>query len=268
MPSLPPPRPRRARRTSVHVDLTADGTVTIDVLGTGVGTPIDLSDTTAAADFDLQSAETRATFSAPGPARARRRGDRGRRDGLREDHADRRQVPSHAGRGVTRDAARRPDRSARHSTGLDPVKGADVAVCRRHVLHGRAPAHRRRLRRRCSAADLQLPAGLPIPIPDLSDATVDLTLQIEQATTRLSGITAEVASRRAGRSDAPGDVLEVERARLRSAPRPPTRSSPPRKAAAGPPTLELRGEPTHPPARRATRPLDDAPRRPARSRPS
>ena len=51
-----------AAATSVHADLKGQGTITIDVLGTGVGTPIDLKDTTASADIDLKTGELRATF--------------------------------------------------------------------------------------------------------------------------------------------------------------------------------------------------------------
>ena len=78
-------------------------------------------------------------------------------------------------------------------TDLDPVKGAD-APCAGGT---------------CYTIELQLTAddvggmlgsgglsgalaGLPIPIPDLSAATADVTLHIEQTTTRLSGVTAEL----------------------------------------------------------------------------
>ena len=52
------PRRRRdltAAATSVHVDLTAEGKVWLDPLGTGSATPIDLSGSTANADLDLQN---------------------------------------------------------------------------------------------------------------------------------------------------------------------------------------------------------------------
>jgi hypothetical protein len=39
-------------------------------------------------------------------------------------------------------------------------------------------------------ASAPLPSDLPIPLPDLSASTIDLTLHVEQRTTRLSGITA------------------------------------------------------------------------------
>ena len=54
-----------AAATSVHVDLTAEGKVGLDPLGTGSATPIDLSGSTANADLDLQNGKLHATFSAP-----------------------------------------------------------------------------------------------------------------------------------------------------------------------------------------------------------
>ncbi len=54
-----------AAATSVHIDLTAEGKVWLDPLGTGSATPIDLSGSTANADLDLQNGKTHATFSAP-----------------------------------------------------------------------------------------------------------------------------------------------------------------------------------------------------------
>jgi hypothetical protein len=48
---------------SVHVDVTVDGTATID-LGGGGGSPIDVSGTTASADIDLVAPAATATFSA------------------------------------------------------------------------------------------------------------------------------------------------------------------------------------------------------------
>lgn len=176
--------------TSVHVDLTADGTVTIDALGTGVGTPIDLSDTTAAADFDLQSGETRATFSAPGLLGLA--GEAIVADGtayIKTTLTGPKYRATPVGESPEKPLAGLTDLLAQ--TGLDPVKGADVpcagGTCYTVEFQLTADDFGDLL-----GSNVQLPAGLPIPIPDLSAATVDLTLQVEQATTRLSGITAEL----------------------------------------------------------------------------
>ena len=74
---------------------------------------------------------------------------------------------------------------------LDPVKAEDVAcgnaTCYR-VEITLSPADLAAL----GAGDLAAPTGLPIPIPlpDLTTATVDLTVLVAQDTTRLAGVTA------------------------------------------------------------------------------
>jgi hypothetical protein len=55
-----------AAATSVHLDVSAEGSLVIDPLGTGAGAPIDLRGSTAAADLDLTGRDARATFSMPG----------------------------------------------------------------------------------------------------------------------------------------------------------------------------------------------------------
>ena len=42
-----------AAATSVHLDLTANGTIALDPLGTGASAPVDLSGSTVSADLDL-----------------------------------------------------------------------------------------------------------------------------------------------------------------------------------------------------------------------
>jgi hypothetical protein len=74
---------------------------------------------------------------------------------------------------------------------IDPVKAEDVAcgntTCYR-VEITLSPDDLAAL----GAGDLEAPTGLPIPIPlpDLANATVDLTVLVAQDTTRLAGITA------------------------------------------------------------------------------
>jgi hypothetical protein len=179
-----------AGATSVHLDLTADGTVSLDPLGTGAGTPIDLSGTTLNGDLDLQNAKTRATFSAPGLL------------GLAGEviAADAIYLKSTLTgpkyRSVPLTGESEPplkgltDLLAR--TDLAPTKGAD-APCAGGTCYT--------LTMTLDASDLgaigggaALPSVLPVPIPlpDVSGAAVDLTLHIDQATTRLSDATATV----------------------------------------------------------------------------
>jgi hypothetical protein len=180
-----------ASATSTHVDLTADGTVSLDPLGTGAGTPIDLEGTTLNADLDLQNAKTRATFSAPGLLglagevivadavylKSTLTGPRYRSIPITGES----EPPL---KGLTDLLAR---------TDLAPTKGAD-APCAGGTCYT--------LTMKLDPADLgglagggvALPSALPIPmpIPDVSNATVDLTLHIDQATTRLSDATATI----------------------------------------------------------------------------
>lgn len=177
--------------TSVHVDLTLEGTIALDPLGTGAGAPFDLEGTTAAADLDLQGRKTRVTFAAPGLLglagevivvddlyiKTSLTGTQYRVIPMAEPSAA---PPLKA---VTDLLAR---------TDLAPTKGAD-APCAGGTCYT--------ITIRLDPEDLAglgagatLPTGLPvpIPIPDLSGASVDLTLLVEQTTTRLSGLNAAV----------------------------------------------------------------------------
>lgn len=173
--------------TSVHVDLTAEGTLAIDLLGGGAEGALNLLGTTLAADIDVAGRKTRATFSSPnlfGLAgevvvaedtlylKSTLTGPKFRPSALSAP-------PENPLSGLA-DLLSRTD--------LDPVKGADVP-CAGGTCYT--------LTIQLTAADLvdlgggaQLPPGLPIPLPDISAATVDLTVHIEQSTTRLSGLSA------------------------------------------------------------------------------
>jgi len=174
--------------TSVHLDLTAEGTVALDPLGTGAGAPIDLRDTTAAADLDLRTGRSRTTFSSPGLL-----GIAGEAIVVEDAMYIKTtftgplytstvlpQPPENPLRGLT-DLLGRTD--------LDPVKGAD-APC----AGGSCYALTIRLTpdKLAGLGGAELPTDLPIPLPDVSDAAIDLTLHVEQSTTRLAGITAAV----------------------------------------------------------------------------
>lgn len=178
-----------ASATSVHVDLTAEGTVALDPLGTGAGTPIDLGGTTVNADLDLQNARTRATFASPGLLglagevivtdalylKTTLTGPKYRSSPLSGQ-------PEPPLKGLTELLAR---------TDLEPIKGAD-APCAGGTCYT--------VTMTVSAADLGIGGGaplpgevpVPIPLPDVSTATVDVTLHIEQASTRLADAAAAI----------------------------------------------------------------------------
>lgn len=181
-----------AAAKSVHLDVTANGTVALDPLGTGASTPVDLSGSTINADLDLQNARTRATFSAPGLlglagelivadaiyAKTTLTGPRYRSVPLTGQ-------PQHPLKGLTDLLAR---------TDLQPTKGADAPCaggdCYTLTMTVTPDDLGGLLGGGQGAAPSALP--VPVPIPDVSDATVDLTLHINQATNQLSDATVAV----------------------------------------------------------------------------
>ena len=177
-----------ASGTSVHADVAVDGTVAFDPLGTGSGAPIDLRDTTLNADLDLQNGKTKATFAAPaliGLAgevivadavylKTTLTGPKYRKTAIDG-------TPQSPLKGLT-DLLARAD--------LAPTKGAD-APCPGGTCYT--------LQVNLDAAEMgallggiALPSDLPMPIPDIAVSTVDLTLHIEQRTTRLADATATI----------------------------------------------------------------------------
>ena len=175
-----------ASATSAHVDVAVEGTVAIDPLGTGSAAPIDLRDTTLNADLDLQNGKTKATFAVPaliGLAgevivadavylKTTVTGPKYRKTPIEGTS----QSPL---KGLT-DLLARAD--------LAPTKGAD-APCPGGTCYT--------LSIKLDGAELgallggvSLPTDLPLPIPDIAVSTVDLTLHIEQRTTRLADATA------------------------------------------------------------------------------
>jgi hypothetical protein len=173
--------------TSVHVDLTAEGTLAVDLLGSGAEGSINLVGTSLAADLDIAGRKTRATFSSPnlfGLA-----GEVVVAEDmlfLKSTLTGSKFQPSALGAPPENPLKGLADLMAR--TDLDPVKDADApcagGTC--YTLSIRlTPDDLIDL-----GGDVQLPTDLPIPLPDVSAAAVDLTLHIEQSTTRLSGLTA------------------------------------------------------------------------------
>lgn len=184
--------------STVRIDASASGTVSLDLLGMGTPTPIDLSGTTATADLDLASGNVRATFSAPNLLGLT--GEFIVVDGTSYlkstltgalyqvgSVGSEEPVPS----GEARSTVLKGITDLLANPAFDPVKGDD-APC------GNATCYRVDLKLTAEdlaalgAGDLQAPTGLPIPvpIPDLSAATVDLTVLVTQDTTRLTGLNA------------------------------------------------------------------------------
>ena len=177
-----------AAATSVHVDVAVDGTVALDPLGTGSAAPIDLRDTTLNADLDLRNGKTRATFAAPaliGLAGEVIVADavylKSTLSGPKYRSTPIEGTPQSPLKGLT-DLLARAD--------LAPTKGAD-APCPGGTCYT--------LDVKLDAAELgallggvTLPSDLPVPVPDVSVSTVDLTLHIEQRTTRLADAIATI----------------------------------------------------------------------------
>ena len=186
--------------TGVHVDVVASGKLPIDLTGAGASTGIDLTGTTASVDVDLAGGDLHATFAAPGLLGVR--GEVIVVDGAtylkttltgplyqKQGAATEVPIPSADPAGMMKgleDLLALP--------GIDPVKGADVAcgsaTCYTVEVE-LTPAEIAALT--AGAGGGPLPSGLPIPIPNLDQATVGLTFKVDQATTRLAGLTAVVA---------------------------------------------------------------------------
>lgn len=182
---------------AVRVDGSADGTVGLDLAASEAPSAFELAGTTFSADLDLEKGDARTTFSAPGLLGLT--GEVIVVDGttylkstltgpLYRTLSTDSDIPEPSGTtratiiGDLVGLLARPD--------LDPVKAEDVAcggtTCYR-VEIALSPAELTAL----GAGDLGAPTGLPIPIPlpDLAAATVDLTVLVARDTTRLAGVT-------------------------------------------------------------------------------
>jgi hypothetical protein len=185
-----------ASATAVHIDARADGRLGLDALGTGVVTPIDLRGSTAAADLDLAGRKARTTFSLPGLL-----GLGGEVIALDDvvylkstlTGPKYRATPAGPAAASPAPSAGSPlqglvDLLAR--TDLQPTKGADTScaggTCYTVTIRLTADELAN------LGSGLQLPSTLPIQIPDVATASVDLTLHVEQATTRVSDLHAVV----------------------------------------------------------------------------
>ena len=189
-----------AAATSVHIDLTGEGELSLAV-GPG-SAPFIIDDTTASADIDLVAGEGRATFAIPGVLGLR--GEVIVVDGTAyaktsltgaqymavpvgaPGPADPSAPPASASMlAALTELLARPE--------LAPVKGDDVdcggSTC--YAVRVELTADELAgLAGEGAGIELPIPSGLPIPIPDLSSlAGLDVTVQVEKATTRLAGLT-------------------------------------------------------------------------------
>jgi hypothetical protein len=199
-----------AAASSVRIDVAADGQVALDLTGTGGGAPISLADTTATVQADLAEGALQATFALPGVL------------GLRGDlividdaaylktslTGEQYQKTDMAGEvpGGGSGTGGSPDPSAvaemvaglrefLAKPGVAPVLGEDVA-CGSSQCYSIAiqltPEELAALDLDTGA--LPLPSGLPVPIPEIGDQTIDLTITVTTDTNLLSGVKAAVDS--------------------------------------------------------------------------
>jgi len=182
---------------TVRIDATADGTLTLDLLGAGAASTIELNGTTASADLDLAGGNARATFASPGLLGLT--GELIAVDGTTYVKSSltgtRYQVMDEGGAGIPA-----PSGDARATVldgltsllanpTLNPVKHDDQpcgsTTCYR-VDIALTPADLAVL----GIGDMQAPAGLPIPVqlPDLSSADVEMRILVAKETIRLNGL--------------------------------------------------------------------------------
>ena len=189
-----------ASATSFRLDLAADGEFSLDLTGSGVGAPLSLADTTATGDVDIAGGDARLTFALPGILGLR--GELIAVDGTAWVKTTMtgplyREVPL-AG-ALPTDPVASPDTASMldaladflEQPGLDPVKGEDVecgtTTCYTVQIE-LTPVELAALGE--DGAELPIPSGLPIPMPDLGDFGLAMTIRVEKATTHLAGLTA------------------------------------------------------------------------------
>jgi hypothetical protein len=193
-----------ADATSVHVDLTVDGEVSLDLLGLGLAGPIRLTDTTATADVDIAGGDARITFSAPGVL-----GLRGEAIIADDSLYAKTSMTGNDYQVIDLGAAIPPDPGVvvpspdsgsmiadlsgmLADPALEPVKGADVdcgtTTCYTVEIE-LTPNEVAELA--AGGSGLPIPSNLPIPIPDIDAASLAVTIRVEKDTMRLAGMSVE-----------------------------------------------------------------------------
>lgn len=189
-----------ASATSVHIDVSADGPIAVDPFGTGAGAEINLRGTTASADVDLAANELRATFASPNLMNIG--GELIVADGsayLKSTLTG----PNYLQTTIPPPSASSPAPSAAALRGLadllaradlQPVKGDDVpcagGTCYTITINVTAEQLAALGGPAIGGAIPSVPAIPGVQLPDLSDASAELKILVEQASTRLSGIDA------------------------------------------------------------------------------
>lgn len=183
---------------TVRIDGSADGTIGLELVGFEAPSAFELTGTTFSADLDIENGDARATFSAPGLLGLT--GEVIALDGtsyLKTTLTGALYRTQPIGADVPEPSAAVRATILKDITGLlarpelQPVKADDVAcgstTCYR-VEIALSPADLTAL----GAGNLEAPDVLPVPIPlpDLATATVDLTILVTKDTTRLAGVTA------------------------------------------------------------------------------
>jgi hypothetical protein len=203
-----------AEATSVHVDLSADGQIGLDLLGAGDAAPIELADTTVSADIDLAAGDARLTFTVPGLLGLR--GELIAVDGtayLQTSITGTQYQTFAIDDLVPVDTDASPAASPETSGLLDgltellaqpvlePVKGPDAdcgtTTCYTVTISldgedlAELVADGASLLR---PGDLPIPSDLPIDVPDLGEAGLTITMLVEKDTTWLAGLNATLGA--------------------------------------------------------------------------
>lgn len=201
-----------AAAQGVHLNLTAEGSLAIDLTGAG-GAPIDLTGSTAAADIDLRGGDARLTFELPSLLGLR--GELLSVDGASylkttltgAQYQVMNGLPDlSGGTDGSADPSATPDARAiaamvtaltdiLRRPGVDPAKGADVEcggkTCYTVTIDLTAE-ELATLMADAGTDGLPLPGGLPIPIPELGDADVALTVLVTKDTNDLASLQAVI----------------------------------------------------------------------------
>lgn len=192
--------------TSVRIDVAAEGSLALDLMGTGAAAPIDLAGTTAAIDLDIADTAAKATFALPGVLGLR--GEVIAVDGVAYVKTSLTgalyQATPMEDAGLPSGASPDPSAMAEMVDGLadalsqpgvDPVKGEDVP-CGTSTCYTVSIELTPEELAALSAAegDVPLPSGLPIPVPDIGDVSLALTFRVTTDTNDLAGMTAVVGA--------------------------------------------------------------------------
>lgn len=187
-----------AAAPGVHIDLSVDGSLTVDLLGMGTGGgPVDLTGTTASADVAIRSGDARVTFAIASAIRGELRSVGGTTylkttlTGAQYQVQD--GVPAIPPNAIP--AALDTFLDILEEPGLEPVKEADVecagGTCYRVTLTLTLDE--------LAAFGVQIPAELPL---GLDGASVDLAIDVTRDTNDLAGLEVVV-------DQAEGDTLTL-----------------------------------------------------------